>query len=143
MTRLVVLDTNILISSLLKKEGTAAELRKAWLQDAFLIAISPTLLQELQEVLSRPWFAKASHLNPEEIKEFLSRLAQESMIKEPDHVDVEAILRDSDDDHVLAAALACGAHCIVSWDQDILELQPKFRNIEILTLREFLDTMIE
>lgn len=141
MTRLVVLDTNIIISSLLKKEGTAAELRNAWLKDAFIIAISPTLLEELQDVLSRPWFAKASRFNPEEIVEFLSRLAQESVIKEPDHV--EAILRDPDDDHVLAAALACEAHCIVSGDQDILTLQPAFKNIEILTLRQFLDSIVE
>ena len=141
MTRLVVLDTNILVSALLKKEGIAAELRKAWLEDAFLIAISPTLLVELSDVLSRPWFAKASQLSPEVIQEFISRLAQESLIKEPDQV--EAILRDPDDDHVLAAAMACGAHCIVSGDQHILELQPRFREIEILTLRQFLDRIAE
>jgi len=42
------------------------------------------------------------------------------------------ILRDPDDDVVLATALAARADIIVSGDKDLIDLR-RFRNIEIVT----------
>lgn len=45
------------------------------------------------------------------------------------------ILRDPDDDHVLACALTAGADLIVSGDKHLLELK-SYQNIPILTAAE-------
>ena len=47
-------------------------------------------------------------------------------------IDVPRIVRDPDDDHVLACALAAKADLIVSGDKDLLDLNT-FQNIHILT----------
>jgi predicted nucleic acid-binding protein len=46
--------------------------------------------------------------------------------------------RDPDDDKVLEVALMGGADCIVTGDQDLLELA-SFRGLPILTPANFLD----
>jgi putative PIN family toxin of toxin-antitoxin system len=46
--------------------------------------------------------------------------------------------RDPKDNKFLELAIAGNAECIVTGDKDLLELNP-FRNIQIITPKEFLD----
>ncbi len=49
-----ILDTNVIISALLSREGTPAAVLREWLQGAFDLIVSPTLLSELDRALSYP-----------------------------------------------------------------------------------------
>jgi putative PIN family toxin of toxin-antitoxin system len=51
-----VLDTNILVSALLSKQGPPARLWDALGDGRYLLAYDPRILHEYQEVLSRPRF---------------------------------------------------------------------------------------
>ncbi len=75
------------------------------------------------------------YLLPEERERFLARLALEATL-----VDVAVhiqVCRDPKDDKVLELAVSSNATCIISGDQDLLELNP-FQHIPILTPAEFL-----
>ncbi len=48
--------------------------------------------------------------------------------------------RDPGDDKLLELAVAGGADCLVSGDDDLLALHP-FRGLKILTPRQFLDSL--
>jgi putative PIN family toxin of toxin-antitoxin system len=54
----VVVDTNLLISSLLSDTGVPVELLKAFRENKYQILLSDRLMHELREVSERPKFAK-------------------------------------------------------------------------------------
>lgn len=132
-----VLDTNIVVSAVLIKEGKARQaLDKA--QNLGIMLMSVSVLSELEEVLARPKFDK--YVATIERKLFLA-----SFVKTVEFVEIEEkieICRDPKDDKYLELAVSGGATCIVSGDADLLVLNP-FREISILTIQEFLKVTAE
>jgi uncharacterized protein len=83
------------------------------------LCTSPTLLAELAEVIGRDKFVqrvRAATLSATELVQDYERLAE---VVEPQPLPAPTS-RDSDDDHVLACALAGKADLIVSGDRDLL-----------------------
>jgi hypothetical protein len=128
----VVLDTNVLISAILFG-GLPEELLRRGLEGAFLMVTSDTLLDELEDTLqARFGFPRIR-----------SRLVRQELEAVADLVTVEVVparWRDPDDDHVLAAAAAGGAHCVVTGDRDLLVLQ-RHGPIAIITPRALQDAL--
>lgn len=56
MKPLWVLDTNVLVSALLGRQGPPAKVWEAFGAGRYLLAYDPRILHEYQEVLSRPKF---------------------------------------------------------------------------------------
>ena len=133
LERLFVLDTNIIISAALIKEGKARQaLDKA--QASGIVLISVPVLSELEEVLARPKFD--NYVTAVERKLFLA-----GFVKTVKFVEVEEKIeacRDPKDDKYLELAVSGNATCIVSGDADLLVLNP-FQDIPILTVQEFLE----
>lgn len=51
---IVVLDTNCIVAGLLSRDGPCAEILDRWRDGQFEVAVSPTLLAELERVLRYP-----------------------------------------------------------------------------------------
>ena len=54
----VVLDTNIIVSSLISKSGPPAQIIDAWRQLKFILITSTAILEELRAILKHPRICK-------------------------------------------------------------------------------------
>ena len=134
---LVVLDTNVIVSSLLSTKGAPAKIIGCWEAGEFDVATSVALLSELERALAYPkvtkYFGNPQHV----ISTFLKRFAAVAILSDPKSLTVNAIKRDAPDNRVLECAEASGARYIVTGDADLLELE-KFEDIIILSPTEFI-----
>jgi putative PIN family toxin of toxin-antitoxin system len=128
-----VFDTNTIVSGFLfvqSKPGQA--LQEALGRGELLLSIETA--QELSEVMRRDKFD--GYVQRRKREEFLGAVIGKSFFVEvTEHIQV---CRDPKDDKFLELAVSGGAECIVSGDDDLLELSP-FRGILILTADEFLN----
>jgi len=127
----VVFDTNVLYSALAAK-GFCEEVVDEAVAECDIVWSDP-LKQELESLLTRLY-----EIGP------ATRVALEAYVDlcefvEPEPLD-KRVCRDKDDDVVLATALAGKADVIVTGDEDLLVLK-KFRGIEILSPRKFLERL--
>lgn len=121
-----VLDTNVLVSALLFG-GLPGELLSSAVRGDLRLVTSEVLLDELEGALERKfgWSRPQTRATRAEIE----MLAE--VVRPPT---VPAVLRDPDDDHVLAAAVAGGVDLLVSGDKDVLALGT-YRGVDIVSPR--------
>ena len=132
----LVLDTNIVLSALLWR-GTPYRLLEAIRSQhpSLQLYSSPVLLEELTEVIARPAFSRQLSAIGKTVRQVLADYIEIVDLVEP--IEIPQIVRDPDDDHVIACALAAKADLIVSGDKDLLDLNA-FQNIPILAPAEAL-----
>lgn len=133
---IVILDTNVIISSLLSSKGAPAEIIRRWEAGEFDVATSPPLINELVRVLTYERVRKYLKFSDEEIDTFLKRLRTTATVVDPE-ITVEVVQDDPDDNRVLECALVGGASYIVSGNTHLLELK-EYRQIVILNPVGFL-----
>lgn len=133
---IVVLDTNVIVSSLLSAQGAPAEIIRRWEAGEFDVAISPPLISELKRVLTYEWVRKYLKFSDEEMVDFLKYLRAAALVVDPD-ITVEVVQADPDDNRVLECALAAGAVYIISGNTHLLELEA-YHQIVILNPVGFL-----
>jgi len=130
-----VADTNVVVSGLLWR-GPSRQLLDAARQGAVELFTSGALLAELEEVLQREKFLKRLAAAQVQARDLVTGYAALATVVQP--VQIEPIvLRDPDDDAVIACAVAAAATNIVSGDRDLLALK-KHREIEICKAAEFM-----
>jgi uncharacterized protein len=110
-----VFDTNATVSAaLIKRSISHRAFDKAL--DGGKLLVSAKTIEELNDVLGRPDFAK--YLTEEERLEFLTVLLRETeLVAVANHVDA---CRDARDNKFLELAVSGGADCIIGGDQDLL-----------------------
>lgn len=130
----LVLDTNLVLSGLLWR-GTPYKLLEAIRQQhsRHQLFSSPALLAELTEVITRPTFAQRLKSIGKTPHDILADYMEVIEVVEP--TSTPRIVRDADDDHVIACALAAKAAAIVSGDQDLIVLK-QYQGIDILNAAE-------
>lgn len=124
----VVLDTNTVISAFFW-QGAPRRVLNLARDEKIQIVTSPILLAELEDVLSRPKFATRlmrANTHVDFLVTGYAALATTIMVK----AIAPVIEQDTDDDHVLACAVAAHANWIVSGDYHLLQLQ-QYQGIKI------------
>lgn len=132
----LVLDTNTVLSALLWR-GTPYRLLETIRNQhpSLQLYSSPVLLEELTDVIARPAFSKQLNSIGKTVRQVLADYIEIVDLVEP--IEIPQVVRDPDDDHVIACALVAKADLIVSGDKDLLDLN-SFQNIPILAPAEAL-----
>ena len=126
----VVLDTNV-VSSALLWGGTPERLIELAGEGSLELFTSEALLAELAGILGRSKFAQKLRQKNLSAAEIVARYREIAEIVEAAPIE-EAALRDPDDAHVLACALAARAEAIVSGDADLHALG-SYQGIPVLS----------
>ena len=129
----VVVDTNVLVSALIKK-GKPLELVQRLL-DKHTVVLSSQMLAELADVLSRDKFT----ITNAQIDLFISLQLKKSTVTSVSG-NLNVILKDPDDNIVLLTAVNGKADYIISGDKHLLTLR-KFEGIEIVTISQMLEIL--
>ncbi|HVS00244.1 MAG TPA: putative toxin-antitoxin system toxin component, PIN family [Thermoanaerobaculia bacterium] len=124
----LVLDTNVLIAAFVAR-GTCHELLEHCERHHHLIG-SEHILQEFEDKLLTKF-----KVPPPRAAETVALLRSRLEIFEPAALS-DPVCRDSDDDWILATALAGGCACIVTGDGDLLVLE-EYKGIRILAPAAF------
>jgi len=130
--RRYVLDTNILISAALMP-GKPFQVLQHVLETGVVIFSNDTF-EEILRRLMRSKFDR--YISQATRRRFLTDL--EAVADWTAITGALRACRDADDDKILETALAAGAECIVTGDQDLLVLHP-FQGIAIITPEAFLN----
>jgi putative PIN family toxin of toxin-antitoxin system len=133
---IVVLDTNVIISSVLSSKGSPAEIIRRWESDEFEIATSPALLEELERAFSYDRISKRFKEPEERIEALLKGLRAVATLVDPGF-NLQVIKDDPDDDRVLECALEAGASYIISGDMHLLRLK-EYQGIMVLPPEDFI-----
>jgi putative PIN family toxin of toxin-antitoxin system len=114
-----VLDANIVLAAFAGRPGAPPALLLAGIHNGDLEAVAcPLLIGEVRDNLANPYFqALMSEFEAQEAIEAYSDLAV--MLADP--TDIEPVLRDSEDDYLLALARASDAQAIITGDKDLLD----------------------
>ena len=133
---IVVLDTNVIISSALSQKGPPAQIINRWEADEFEVATSLPLLEELERVLTYPRVAEHIKLSQEELQKLITRFWTAATVVDPP-MTLDVIKKDPEDNRVLECAVTAQASYIVSGNTHLLELQ-EYKGIVMLKPAGFL-----
>lgn len=114
----VVVDPNVFVSGVTQPAGVSAEVVRAGLASRFRFIVSPALIAELAGVLARPKFQR--HATADEAATLVDSIVGTAE-EHDDPTIVTRLLRDPDDEYLVALATAAGADLIVSGDRDLLD----------------------
>lgn len=120
-----VLDSNVLVSALLSRDGPPAELLRRWLEGEFELVVSAALLRKLERVLG---YSKIeARLEAGRGLEFLRLLAEEAVVAaDPAEAGPPAAeVPDPNDEYLIRLAVTEAA-VIVSGDRHLTLLAPEF-----------------
>lgn len=132
-----VLDTNVVLSALVRPGGTCGKLRLAWQSQRFVPLASRPTAAELIRVLAYPKFK----LTPGEQHDLLADyLPWAETVRIPSPPPRTPACRDPHDLPFLQLALTAKADALVTGDADLRVLAP-VRGIDIITPREAIERL--
>lgn len=129
---IIVLDTNLIVSGVLKTYSKAATILRLVADGAIQLAYDLRILSEYREVLTRPEFG----FSREDIEMFLLQIEEEGLLVSAKPIRYR--LSDPDDESLLEVALAAGAVGMVTGNKRHFPRRD-FEGIKILSPSEFLE----
>ena len=132
----IVLDTNVLVSALLKPRSKPARIMRLVLQGDIEIVGNESIFAEYLDVLKRPKF----NLNPDKVQTIL-QLIRSKGINAPALAE-SFDLPDSSDESFLEAALSAGADVIITGNKKHFP-QESCKGQKVVTPTEFLQLLVK
>lgn len=137
----VLLDTNVYVSYLLSTEKSAspvAAVIELAGDERFELLAPKALIDELLSAIeANPYLHQ--RIKQEELEEFVIALELLTISCAPLEGPFPRIVRDDEDNYLLAYAKAYGVDILVTGDKDLLVLRELLERPQIMTVREFLD----
>jgi putative PIN family toxin of toxin-antitoxin system len=133
----VILDTNVLLSALIRVDSKPYKLVRAWLDGRFELVSSEAQLEELRRVSRyeqvRRYFARA------EIGWLMNRIRDRAfLVKRLPNIDVAD---DPGDNYLLAMATAGEAEYLVTGDKSDLLVLERHRGTRLVTVQQMVSTL--
>jgi putative PIN family toxin of toxin-antitoxin system len=128
----VVIDTNLLVSYALAKGEILSRLIDHWERGTFVYLTSPPIVEELKEVLQRPYLRAKMAADPQPLIDIVEADTEQM----PGELSLKGICRDPKDDIFISCAVEGNADYIVTGDKDLLDLG-EYQGVKIIRAREF------
>jgi putative PIN family toxin of toxin-antitoxin system len=137
-----VLDSTVLVSAFLTEAGISRQLLRESETGNFQICTAEEILSETERVLSEyPRIRKRYRYPDEAVIEYVSLLRVVAQMITP-LPKIKAVVRDPNDDMVIACAVKAKAQYIVSRDKDLLDLG-SYQQITIISPEGFMQLLKE
>ena len=130
-----VIDSTVLVSAFLTEGGVSAELLRFARAGVFLVFLSEDILTETEHTLGYDRIRERYTYTDDDVADFLNRLRIAATLV--DQLPELAVVRDPNDDMVVATAQRAQAAYIVTRDRDLLTLQ-QYEDITIITPEAFI-----
>jgi putative PIN family toxin of toxin-antitoxin system len=137
---IAVLDTNVVVAGLLWAGPPNSLLLRATERQDLVLVTSPMLMIELADTLALARFRKRIADAATSVDELVAAYRDATLIVTPREVP-RVVPDDVDDDHVIAAAVAARAQCIVTGDRTHLLPIGTHGEIAIISPRQCLDLL--
>lgn len=132
-------DTNILVRMALSRSASISRLWHGLRLSSFILVLGPSILLELERVLSYPRIADRYGLTSSSVGTFIQDLRSLAVILE-DLYHVSRVESDATDDIFLACAYQSGADYLVTEDPHLGSLK-HFYGTQIIGLRQFCNAL--
>lgn len=139
--RKAVLDSTVLVSAFLKTTGVSYALLRQAFDGAYLPCLADEILEEVGKVLRYPRIRKKAVYGDDEIKKYIAMLATIGQIVSP-LPRLRAVVRDPNDDMIVACAIKAKAQHIITRDKDLLDIG-NYQKIKIVTPEAYLAILRE
>ncbi len=132
---IIVLDTNVIVSGILKPFSKAASILRLVSDGTIRLAYDLRLLSEYRDVLSRPQF----NFPRDDVDAFLTQIEEEGFLVSVKPL--ETHLPDPDDEPFLEVAVSGKAEAIVTGNKRHFPMTGRHRGVKILSPDEFLESL--
>jgi len=152
MTSRAVFDCVVFLQGAARETGPAGACFRLMKEGAVTLCLSPQVLAEVSDVLTRPKSRQRfKTLTAERVQTFLQELRAKAVFFDA-VPQVFTYPRDPDDEPYVNLALVAGARYLVTWDNDLLDLmneatpegkdfRQRFPNLAILNPVDFLQQL--
>ena len=136
----IVFDTNVLIRTTFQKRSPVSlRIYQAIEAQECILVTSPSILEEIRDVMSRDYIIDYTHTTPEMRTRYMSELIDISMLTTGTK-EVKKKSRDIKDNKFLVCASEAMAHYLVTSDEDLLELK-EYEGTRIIPPQKFVELL--